>query len=198
VPLTGPREFYLADVLDITGLLKVARDQRDTAAVDRIVAFLYPDLHRMAAARLARCGTITQLDATSMVHETYERLRKAAHLDAHCRGQFMAYASQVMRSVIVDFVRKRRADRRGGAAVHVTLSTDVLGQLTTADDDIERVNDALQELEGEEPRLKQLIEMRYFGGFDDQEIGDALGISERTVRRDWQRAKLLLQIAIRR
>ena len=152
----------------------------------------------MAQAQLAKNHTITLLDTTSMVHEAYERLRSAARIEADCRGQFMAYASQVMRSIIVDFVRKRRTERRGGGAVHVTLSTDLLDGRGGSDDDIERVNEALGELASVDQRLKQVVEMRYFGGFAEQEIGEALGVSERTVRRDWERAKLLLQVAIRR
>lgn len=185
-------------MVDITQLLQQARDGGDRSAMDQIIGFLYPDLHRMARARLARNDTITMLDATSMVHETYERLRSAARIDASCRGQFMAYASQVMRSVIVDFARKRRAERRGGAAVHVTLSTEVLDARGNDDEDIERVNEALLELETVDHRLKQVVEMRYFGGFDEKEIAEALGVTDRTVRRDWERAKLLLQVAIRR
>jgi len=183
---------------DITRLLQLARDGQDRSAMDQIVGQLYPDLHRMARARLAGNDTITMLDATSMVHETYERLRNAARIEASCRGQFMAYASQVMRSVIVDFARKRLAQRRGGAALHVTFSTAVLDGGQSTDEDVERVGEALQELEQVDPRLKQVVEMRYFGGFEEREIAAALGLSERTVRRDWERAKLLLRVAIRR
>lgn len=185
-------------MVDITLLLRRARDQNDSSAIDAIVGALYPELHRMAQARLAKNTPITLLDTTAMVHETYERLRGATRIEADCRGQFMAYASQVMRSVIVDFARKRRADRRGGGAIHVTLSTDVLDGHPSTDADIELVNEAVQELEGVDPRLKQVVEMRYFGGFNELEIADALGLSERTVRRDWERAKLLLRVAIRR
>lgn len=182
---------------DVTKLLQRARDTGDRAAIDQVVGILYPDLHRLARARLARSGTITQLDATSMVHETYERLMKSGQVDAACRGQFLAYASQVMRSVIVDYVRKRRAERRGGDAVQVTLSTGVLNQAGSDDTDVERVNDAIEELEAVEPRLKQVVEMRFFGGFDEREIAESLGVTERTVRRDWKRAQLLLQVMIR-
>jgi RNA polymerase sigma factor (TIGR02999 family) len=182
---------------EVTRLLRKARDLGDRQAVDEVVALLYPDLHRMAQARLAGNGTITLLDATVIVHETYERLHRVAGIEADCRGQFMAYASQVMRSIIVDFARKRRAERRGGSAVHVTLSTDLLGEVSS-DEDIERINEALDELAGVDPRLKQVVEMRYFGGFGDVEIAQALGVSERTVGRDWERARLLLQVSIRR
>ena len=183
---------------DLTTLFRRVRDGQDQEAINGIVSALYPELHRMARARLAQNGTITLLDTTSMVHETYERLCKASGLEASCKGQFLAYASQVMRSVIVDFARKRGAERRGGQSAHVTLTTDVIDGSPASDDQIERVHDALLELETSDPRLKQVVEMRYFGGFTEVEIGEALGVSEGTVRRDWGRARLLLKVAIKR
>jgi RNA polymerase sigma factor (TIGR02999 family) len=186
---------------DITTLLQRARAGDDRAAIDQVIAALYPDLHRMARAYLARNGTITLLDATSLVHEAYERLRRVSQLDASCRGQFLSYASQVMRSVMVDFVRKRRAGRRGGgnANANVPLSTGLRDESEAAvDAEIELVHDALLELEATDPRLKQLVEMRYFGGLSDQDIAQAMGVNERSVRRDWQRARLLLRVAIKR
>lgn len=152
----------------------------------------------MARARLAANDTITLLDTTSMVHEVYLRLHQAARIEADCRGRFFAYASQVMRSVIVDFARKRQADRRGGGAPDVTLATEVLGGCASTDDDIDRIDDALRELEGIDPRLKEVVEMRFFGGFTEPEIAEALGVTERTVRRDWERARMLLSVSLRR
>lgn len=182
---------------DVTELVQRARDG-DASAMDRLVELIYPDLHRLARSRLAHNDTITLLDATSMVNEAYLRLTKAGRIEAECRGQFLAYAAQVMRSVIVDFARKRRAERRGGGAAHVTLSTDVLDAGGGSDEEVERVHDALDELARTDPRLKQVIEMRYFGGFSDLEIAAALGVTDRTVRRDWERARLLLQVALKK
>lgn len=182
---------------DVTDLLRRARGA-DRAAIDELVGLVYPDLHRMARARLAANDTITLLDTTSMVHEVYLRLHQAARIEADCRGQFFAYASQVMRSVIVDFARKRQADRRGGGASNVTLATEVLGGGASTDDDIDRIDDALRELEGIDPRLKEVVEMRFFGGFTEPEIAEALGVTERTVRRDWERARMLLSVSLRR
>ena len=183
---------------DITALLRKARDENDSSAIDLIVGALYPDLHRMAQAQLAKNHTITLLDTTSMVHEAYERLRSAARIEADCRGQFMAYASQVMRSVIVDFVAQAQCGtaRRWSCSRHLVDRSS--GWRRRSDEDMERVNEALEELASVDQRLKQVVEMRYFGGFAEDEIGEALGVSERTVRRDWERAKLLLQVAIRR
>jgi RNA polymerase sigma factor (TIGR02999 family) len=182
---------------DVTELLRRARAD-DRRAIDQVVALVYPDLRRMAHARLAGNDTITLLDATSMVHEVYIKLQRADRIEAESRGQFMAYASQAMRSVIVDFARKRRAERRGGGVADVTLVTEILDGSVSTNDDIERVDNALNELETSDPRLKQVVEMRFFGGMTEVEIAEALGLTERTVRRDWERAKLLLSVSLQR
>ena len=181
---------------DITDLLSRAREC-DRAAMDELVQALYPELHRMAHARLARNSPITLLDTTSMVHETYLRLRNAGRIEAESHGQFLAYVAHIMRSVIVDLARKRRAGRRGGGVADVTLATEVLDGSQITDDDIERVNEAVLELEKADPRLKQIVEMRFFVGLTEEEIASALGISDRTVRRDWERARMLLSVALR-
>ncbi len=182
---------------DVTDLLIRARSN-ESAAMDELVALVYPDLHRMARAKLARNDTITLLDATSMVHEAYLRLRDAGRIEAQCRAQFMAYAAQVLRSVLVDFARKRRADRRGGDAPHVTLATSIIDGVLADDDEIVRISDALDELGQSDPRLKQVIEMRFFAGFSEQETAEVLGVTDRTVRRDWERARLLLSVTLKR
>lgn len=182
---------------EVTELLKRVR-QHDRAALDELVALMYPDLHRMAGRRLADNDTITLLDATSMVHEVYLRLRNTGRIDAQSRPQFIMYAAQVLRSVMVDFARKRRAARRGGGQADVTLSEELAGGLGGTDEDIERVNEALMELEEVDPRLKHVVEMRYFGGFSDAEVAEALGVTDRTVRRDWERARLLLAVSLKK
>jgi RNA polymerase sigma factor (TIGR02999 family) len=182
---------------DVTKLLRQAAGD-DRAAIDRLFELLYDDLHRMARARLAENGPVTMLDTTSLAHEAYLRLRNAGRIDLESRGHFMAYVSQVLRSIIVDFVRKRSAERRGGGQRNVTLSTEISDSITDTDDEIERVNDALIELEKTDLRLKQVVEMRYFGGMTEPEIAEALGVTDRTVRRDWERARLLLSVSLKR
>ena len=182
---------------DVTALLRrAALDDRQ--AIDELFKLLYVDLHRMAHARLLANGPITLLDTTSLAHEAYLRLRNTGRVDLDSRGHFMAYVSQVLRSIIVDYARKRTAERRGGGQTHVTLNTQVAESVSGADGDIERVNDALIELEAVDPRLKQVVEMRYFGGLTEQEVAEALGIAERTVRRDWERARMLLSVSLNR
>lgn len=182
---------------DVTALLHRAAAE-DRQAIDQLFALLYEDLHQMAHARLYANGPFTLLDTTSLAHEAYLRLRQAERIDLESRGHFMAYVSQVLRSIVVDFARKRSAERRGGGQQHFTLNTQVAESVGNSDDDILRVNDALLELEGADARLLQVVEMRYFGGLTEQEIAEALGVAERTVRRDWERAKLLLSVSLKR
>jgi RNA polymerase sigma factor (TIGR02999 family) len=182
---------------EVTELLKRVR-ANDRAALDELVSLMYPDLHRMAGSRLARNQTITLLDATSMVHEAYLRLVNTGRIEAESRPQFIAYASQVLRSVMVDFARKRMAERRGGGQADSTLSEELADGLGGTDEDIERVNEALDELAESDPRLKQVVEMHYFGGFSAPDIAEALGVTERTVYRDWERARLLLSVSLKK
>ncbi len=181
---------------DITALLKRAAAD-DASAMDEVFALLYDDVHRMARARLAGNQPMTLLDTTGLAHEAYLRLRHAGRIDVDSRARLMAYVSQVLRAVIVDFARRRNADRRGGGQLHVTLDTDVADSVAAADADVEHIASALEVLGVGDPRLRQVVEMRYFGGMTDAEIGEALGVTPRTVGRDWERARLLLSVALK-
>jgi RNA polymerase sigma factor (TIGR02999 family) len=182
---------------EVTELLRRAAAE-DRGAIDELFNLLYSDLHRMARARLAENSPISQLNTTALAHEAYLRLRNAERIDVDSRPRFMAYVSQVLRSIIVDFARRRSAERRGGGAVHVTLDTHVAESASDADAEIEHINDALDALEQSDPRLKKVVEMRYFGGMTDAEIAEALGVTPRTVGRDWERARLMLSVALKR
>jgi RNA polymerase sigma factor (TIGR02999 family) len=152
---------------------------------------MYRELRALARARLRSGGRGTLLDTTALVHETFLRMAGAALGSAERRSYFV-YASRTMRSVIVDFVRKRQAERRGGDVLIVTLTGTAREGQPVAADDILRVHEALEELAGIDPRLAQVVEMRYFAGLTEAEIALALGTSERTVRRDWEKARMLL------
>jgi RNA polymerase sigma factor (TIGR02999 family) len=182
---------------DVTDLLRRVAEHDDDA-LNHLFEILYADIHRMARARLAENGPLTLLDPTSLAHEAYLRLHSAGRIDLDSRGRFMAYVSQVLRSVIVDFARRRNAERRGGGIAHVTLNTEVAESVGNRDDDVLRIDEALDELEKSDPRLRQVIEMRYFAGLGHEEVAAALGVNERTVRRDWERARLLLAVSLRR
>jgi RNA polymerase sigma factor (TIGR02999 family) len=172
----------------------------EPGARDRLFAAAYGELRQLARARLRDGGRGTVLDTTALVHECFLRITRSAALQPGDRRAFFAYASQTMRSVIVDTVRERLAQCRGGDLARVTLG-DTLGQgladpATTAADEVMQVHHALLRLAEAEPRLAQVVEMRYFGGYEDTEIAAALGLTDRTVRRDWQRARALLSLLL--
>lgn len=181
---------------DITVLLAQAR-AGEGQALDALFAALYPQLRRMAHARLAKGGRHTLLDTTVLLHECYLKLADGGRLALNDRGHFFAYASQAMRSIIVDYARWRGRERRGGDAAHETLDTELAEGLgAEASQEILDLHEALEELARRDARLAQVVEMRYFGGLSGQEIAESLGLNERTVRRDWDKARLLLADAL--
>ena len=180
---------------EITTLLHAASGG-DRQAADRAYALLYADLQRVAHSRLRREGDFTLLDTTALVHESYLRLRGGPTLDFADRHHFLAYAARVMRSVVVDLVRARQAERRGSGAEHVTLNTTLAGSAVDTGDEVLRVHEALDSLSAMDARLGAVVEMRYFGGLTESEIAQALGVTERTVQRDWQKARLFLSTAM--
>jgi RNA polymerase sigma factor (TIGR02999 family) len=176
---------------EVTQLLAAARggDQR---AAGEAFSLLYDELRRLARSRLRQHQTMTLLDTTSLVHECFLKLAGVNGVPVQDRHHFFAYAARVMRSVIVDFARARLAERRGGDAERVVLDTELGEKLAAPENDVLRVHEALEVLAQADARLAQVVEMRYFGGLTEPEIAEALGLSERTVRRDWEKARLLL------
>jgi RNA polymerase sigma factor (TIGR02999 family) len=169
----------------------------DTEARDALFAAAYAELHRLARARLRDGGRNIVLDTTCLVHEAYLRFVSAGELRAEDRRAFFAYASQVMRSVIVSDVRERIAQKRGGDWRPLTLSTQLSANGADDQETILKVHEALEALERADPRLAQVVQMRYFGGYSEQEIAEALDITDRTVRRDWEKARLILSELMR-
>ncbi len=180
---------------ELTALLAAAR-QGDEQAAGQAFGLLYDDLRRLARSRLRQHQAMTLLDTTSLVHESYLKLVGNAALAVEDRHHFFAYAARVMRSVIVDFARARLAERRGGQADHVALDTLLSDKLAAPENDVLRVHEALEVLAQADERLARIVEMRYFGGMTELEIADVLGLSERTVRRSWEKSKLLLMAAL--
>lgn len=185
---SAPRDF---------GELLAAMQRGDEKARDALFEAAYRDLHRLAHRRLQDGGRSVLLDTTALVHDSYLRLTRSSQLRAEDRQAFFAYAGRVMRSVIVDAVRERMADRRGAGVPAITLDTQVAAGIAAGADEILRVDEALGELEKAEPRLARMVEMRYFGGYSDEEIASAMGLATRTVRRDWTKARMLLAIALK-
>ena len=169
----------------------------DDAARNALFETAYEDLRRLARARLRGGGRNTVLETTSLVHESYLRFLNAGELRAEDRRAFFAYASQVMRSVILNSVRERQAERRGGDAPMLTLATELVGNIANDESTIEKVHEALEVLEKADARLAKVAVMRYFGGFSEKEIAETLEVTERTVQRDWEKARLILAAALR-
>jgi len=182
---------------DATALVARAREG-DERALGQLFELLYPELRRIAHARLRASGHSTLLETTALVHESYARFAGLAQLDVTDRAHFLAYASRVMRSVIIDMARERMAERRGGGAPHITLTTS-LGQALAdeASPEVVRVHEALDELAQIDQRLAQVVEMRYFGGLEHAEIAQALGVGLRTVERDWEKARSFLYASLK-
>jgi RNA polymerase sigma factor (TIGR02999 family) len=179
----------------LTELLASAR-QGDQDAAGAAFGLLYQELRSLARAKLRQHQSFTLLDTTSLVHESYLKLVGADSLPVEDRHHFFTYAARVMRSVIVDFARARAAARRGGEAEHVVLDTSMSERIAAPENDVLRVHEALEVLAEADARLAQVVEMRYFGGLSEVDIAQALGLSERTVRRCWQKARLLLFAAL--
>lgn len=180
---------------DITVLIARARNG-DHAALDDLFAAVYPELRRIAHARLRRGFPDPELGTTALVNECYLKLRDAQRVEASDRAHFFSYTASAMRSIVVDIARAKATERRGGHLQHVTLDTDIAGDLA-AEEEILRVHEALEEIHQLDPRLVRLVEMRYFAGMSDLEIAGALDVTDRTVRRDWQKARVLLAAALR-
>ena len=172
-------------------LAEAARGER--GALDAVVACLYQELRKIARSRLAVQGRVAHLDTTSLVHESYMRLVKAKSLLISDRKHFFTYAATVMRNVVVDFAREHNAQRRGGDAVHWQIDT-MLGEGLgdRSDRTLLRLHDALLELEKLDAQLAQVVEMRYFAGYSEAEVAELLDCSERTIRRQWRKARAFL------
>src|SRR5262245_28864911 len=166
----------------------------EDAGLEQLFERLYRELRQLAHDKL-RGAPLTLLETTGLVHECYERMRKVGTLDASERGRFLSYASRAMRSILVDYARQQLSARRGGGAQHVGL--DAADERPSEDQRIVHVHEALEELERHDERLARVVEMRYFAGLTEDQIADSLGISERTVRRDWEKARMLLSAVLK-
>lgn len=181
---------------DITQLLTQAR-AGDRTSLDALFERLMPELRHIAHRRLSRHVRDGHMDTTALVNECYLKLVPRDSLAPQDRAHFLAYAATVMRSVIVDAARAAQAERRGGDLQHVPLDTAVLNQVADPADEIVDVHEALEVLRQVDERLVRVVEMRFFAGMAEEEIAQALGVTDRTVRRDWAKARLLLAHALR-
>ncbi|MCW5634972.1 MAG: sigma-70 family RNA polymerase sigma factor [Rubrivivax sp.] len=166
-------------------------------SVEQAFAAAYQELRRLARARLRGGGRNTVLDTTALVHETYLKLSRMAGVAFPDRPRFLVYAGRAMRSIIVDMVRQRQTERAGGDVALLTLTGDLVDAVPAEEEHILRVHEALAEMAQVDERMARVVEMRYFGGMTETEIGEALGVTDRTVRRDWEQARLFLAEALK-
>jgi RNA polymerase sigma factor (TIGR02999 family) len=176
---------------DVTVYLRAAA-RGDSEASKELFALIYADLKRMAHGRLWRDGGAADLNTTVLVHESYLKFVKNGALSAVDRPAFNAYVGRVMRSVVVDCIRERRSEKRGGDANFITLTTSA-GLNPLDDERLLAVDSAMDSLEKIAPELHQLVEMRYFAGLSVKEISEAKGVSSRTVEREWEKARAFLR-----
>lgn len=180
---------------ELTELLRAMRVGEKTA-MNRLFALTYEQLRDIAHQRLRQSQGDGLLNTTALVHECFLRFSKIGSLSLDDRAHFLGYAGRVMRSVVIDFARERLSQRRGSGALFVTLRTDIPEEGAASAERLLRVDTVLQQLGEAHPRLVQVVELKYFAGFTLEEIADLLDIAPRTVRRDWDRARLLLLAAL--
>jgi RNA polymerase sigma factor (TIGR02999 family) len=180
---------------DITGLLLAWR-QGDEGALDALMPVVYAELRHVAHRHLHGRTPEYGLQTTALVHEAYLRLLGSSQVSWQNRAHFFALSAQLMRRVLVDAVRARLAQKRGGLALQVPLPNDEsLGEMRRPD--LVALDEALTELAAIDPRKAKVVELRYFGGLTADESAEALGVSRATVERDWRMAKLWLTRELR-
>jgi RNA polymerase sigma factor (TIGR02999 family) len=176
--------------------LIASAERGDPSATEALFAALYSELHRVARRELARHGWGVSLGATSLLHEAYLDLSGRNDPQFPDRNRFMAYAARVMRGLIINYVRKRQAQKRGGQFELTAIITDVAAEVAN-EDELELVSDALDELAKIDPLLAEVVDLKFFCGFSFSEVAAIKGVSERTVQRSWRKARVYLHRTIR-
>jgi RNA polymerase sigma factor (TIGR02999 family) len=172
-------------------LTTAAAEATDPGKADALFAGLYGELHRIARRELARRSGYATLGATTLLHEAYLDISSHERMMFPDRFRFMAYATRVMRGLIIDHVRRRHAQKRGGLFHMTVLDTAVADQVSD-EHDLQRISDALDELATLDSTLAEVVDLKFFCGFSFAEIGAMRGVSERTVQRQWEKARLYL------
>ena len=165
------------------------------APTPELFAALYDELHRLAESHLRRGASGLGLSTTTLLHEAYLDLASRPTLGFPDRSRFLGYAARAMRGIVIDYARRSRALKRGGGAFEITLTSAAADTPTDAEE-LSRLSDALDELGKLEPSLAQLVDLHFFCGYTLGEVAGLRGVSERTVQRDFRKARLLLQHAL--
>src|SRR6478672_6320008 len=189
----------IADVLPVTTIpapMTVPEPYADPADAEALFSTLYGELHRMARRELSRRGRNMTLGATTLLHEAYLGMSARSGMAFPDQARFMAYAARTMRGLIIDHVRRRYAHKRGGLYELTPLDTTIAARLAGADD-LQQISDVLDELAAVEPALAEVVDLKFFCGFSFAEIAAMRGVSERTVQRQWEKARIYLHRKIR-
>lgn len=189
--------FDRTEAREITGLLE-AHAAGDDDALERLIPLVYDDLRRIAHQRLHSERPSHTLDTTAVVHEAYLRLVDVSDPDWNGRAHFFAVSSRLIRNLLIDYARRRKADKRGGDAIRVPLDEelDAASIDAPAGVDLLALDEALTALARHDERMERVVECRFFGGLTVRETAQVLGVSTRTVERDWTRAKAYLYRAL--
>ncbi|MGD8700346.1 MAG: sigma-70 family RNA polymerase sigma factor [Gemmatimonadales bacterium] len=176
--------------VEITQLLKVLQ-RGDRSAFDRLLAVVYQELKRVAQRQMRRERAGHTLDTTGLVHEAYLRLVDQSEAEWQDRAHFFGVAARAMRQILIDHARRRAAQKRGGGWERATLDEDLVGGQAPTEE-LLALDDALERLGQLDPRLSQVVEYRFFAGLTEEETAALLGITTRTVQRDWAKARAWL------
>jgi RNA polymerase sigma factor (TIGR02999 family) len=172
-----------------------AAERGDSSVADVLFSALYSELHRIAKRELARQGVPLSLGATTLLHQAYIEMAEREGVAFPDRPRFMGYAARVMRGLIIDHARRHQAQKRGGQFELTSAETEFEG--APIDRDLSRMGEALDELAKTEPPLAELVDLKFFCGLTFSEIASLRGISERTVQRQWERARIYLHRNLR-
>ncbi len=175
---------------DVTGMVQRLGDG-DEDVLDHLLPVIYDELKLIAGRQLRRDRPERTLSSTALVHEAYVKLVRHPPRGLENRAHFFGVAARAMRQILVEHERRRRAAKRGGDGVQVTL-TDLVGAQDAPSDDLLALDQALDRLDELDPRLRRTVEFRFFAGMTEQEIAEVLGVTPRTVQRDWAKARAWL------
>lgn len=177
------------------GRLIDSAESGDATAADELFALLYQELHRIAERQVHQGGADLTLGTTTLLHEAYLNIAHREGISFATRGQFLAYAARAMRGLMLSYARRRRTKKRGGEFQITSASGDEAAD-TVRPDELEKLDAALHVLAAADPSLAQLVDLHVFGGFSLMELAAIQGVSDRTIQRNWRKARLLLHRAM--
>jgi RNA polymerase sigma factor (TIGR02999 family) len=168
----------------------------DRAAVDDLFGVVYDELRALARRQIARLNPGQTLSPTALVHDVYLRMADRSSGRLRDEQHFRALAARVMRQVIIDYIRRRTAQKRGAGIVIDGFLSDIVGSATSSNEELLAIDEALVKLAALDARQAQIVELRFFGGLDVEETAKTMRLSERTVKREWQKARAFLYDAL--